>query len=65
MKYNEEWTSAKCDKYDYLIAAFSGISAGIIDIFFVGLPENSELCNFTDKQADKIVKISGMVTKRR
>lgn len=55
MKYNEEWTSAKCDKYDYLIAAFSGISAGIIDIFFVGSPGNSTLCNFTDKQADKLV----------
>ena len=48
MKYNEEWTSAKCDKYDYLIAAFSGISAGIIDIFFVGSPGNSTLCNFNE-----------------
>lgn len=55
MKYNEEWASAKCDKYDYLIAAFSGMSAGIIDIFFVGAPGNSALCNFTDDQADKLV----------
>lgn len=55
MKYNEEWTSAKCDKYDYLIAAFSGMSAGLIDIFFVGAPGKSGLCNFTDAQADKIV----------
>lgn len=55
MKYNEEWTSAKCDKYDYLIAAFSGMSAGLIDIFFVGAPGSSALCNFTDAQADKLV----------
>ncbi|UEL48215.1 hypothetical protein [Terrisporobacter hibernicus] len=55
MKYSEEWISAKCDKYDYLIAAFSGVGAGLIDIFFVGAPGNSALCNFTDAQADKLV----------
>lgn len=55
MKYSEEWISAKCDKYDYLIAAFSGVGAGLIDIFFVGAPGNSALCNFTDTQADKLV----------
>lgn len=55
MKYNDEWISAKCDKYDYLIAAFSGVSAGLIDLFFVGVSGNSLLCNFTDDQADKLV----------
>ncbi|MEO3134955.1 hypothetical protein ABHC40_12180 [Turicibacter sanguinis] len=56
MKYTEEWTNAKCDKYDYLIAAFSGLSAGLIDIFFVGIPGDSVLGNFTDTQADNLVK---------
>lgn len=56
MKYTEEWTNAKCDKYDYLIAAFSGLSAGLIDIFFVGIPSDSVLGNFTDAQADNLVK---------
>ena len=56
MKYSKEWTEAKCDKYDYLIAAFSGMSAGIIDIFFVGMPGNSALGNWTDIQADNLVK---------
>lgn len=56
MKYTEEWTNAKCDKYDYLIAAFSGLSAGLIDIFFVGVPGDSVLGTFTDAQADNLVK---------
>ena len=55
MKYDEGWVQGKCDKYDYMIAAFSGAAVGIIDIFFVGSPGNSTLCNFTDKQADKLV----------
>ncbi|MGL4848033.1 MAG: hypothetical protein ACRC28_03765 [Clostridium sp.] len=56
MKYTEEWTSAKCDKYDYLIAAFSGVGAGLIDVFFVGMPGDSVLGKFTDAQADNLVK---------
>lgn len=63
MKYTEEWISAKCDKEDYLIAAFSGVAAGVIDIFFVGAPGESPLGNFTDAQSDKLVmkfaKMSG------
>lgn len=26
---------ANCDKYDYLIAAFSGVASGLIDALFV------------------------------
>ena len=33
-----EWSNAKCDKYDYMIAAFCGLTAGIIDALFVGTP---------------------------
>lgn len=56
MIYTEDWTKDKCDKYDYLMAAFSGISTGLMDAFFVGEPGKSKLCNFTDKQADNLVK---------
>ena len=37
----KEWRNAKCDKYDYMIAAFCGFAAGLIDSFFVGTPGNS------------------------
>lgn len=57
MEYTVEWTDAKCDKYDYLIAAFCGMSSGLIDIFFVGVPgPQSAIGNWTDDQADNLVK---------
>lgn len=56
MKNDNTWIDNKCDKYDYIIAGFSGAVAGIIDIFFVGKPGESVLCNFTDEQTDKLVK---------
>ncbi len=48
----------KCDKYDYLISAFCGVSCGLIDAFLVGKPnfkdvENSKLGVLTDKAANK------------
>lgn len=70
MKYTEEyleknrevWTSDKCDKFDYLIAAGSGVCAGLIDIFLVGAPGESILGKWTDSQTDKMVmKFSKMV----
>ena len=45
-----------CDKYDYLIAAFSGVASGLIDVFFVGSPLDSKLGNWTNKETDKIVE---------
>ena len=45
--------SAKCDKYDYAIAAFCGIVSGLVDSFFVGMPNDSKLGKWTDEQADK------------
>lgn len=50
-----EWINTKSDKYDYLIAAFSGIAAGVIDIFFVGVPGESILGTWTDEKADQLV----------
>ncbi len=47
--------SPNCDKYDYLIAAFCGTAAGLIDSFFVGMPGDSKLGNWTDQQVDNIV----------
>ena len=52
----EEWKLAICDKYDFMIATFSGAVAGIIDIFFVGNPMVSKLGNLTDAGADELVK---------
>ena len=46
----------KCDRYDYLIAAGCGIIGGLIDIFFVGLPQSSIIGNWTDVQIDNAVK---------
>jgi len=45
-----------CDKYDYVIAAFSGVSAGLIDSFFVGMPKASKLGKWTDEKADTFVE---------
>lgn len=46
----------KCDKYDYLIAVGCGAIGGLIDIFLVGTPGESQLCNLTDSQVNEIVK---------
>lgn len=45
----------KCDKYDYLISAFCGLSAGLIDAFFVGAPGSGILSIGADQAADKFV----------
>ncbi|WP_052414527.1 hypothetical protein [Paenibacillus sp. FSL R5-0345] len=52
----EEWARAKCDKYDYMIAAFCGAAAGLIDVLFVGAPGMSKLGKITDEAADELVK---------
>lgn len=46
---------ANCDKYDYMIASFCGVIAGLIDSFFVGMPKKSKLGNWTNKQTDQMV----------
>ncbi len=46
----------ECDRYDYLAAIGCGAIAGAIDIFLVGMPGESTLGNWTDKQVDNAVK---------
>lgn len=46
----------ECDKWDYIFAATSGVIAGFIDSFFVGMPGQSKLGNWTNSQADKLVE---------
>ena len=45
----------KCDKYDYLISVACGAMSGLIDVFFVGTPNDSVLGKWTDKQVDNAV----------
>lgn len=52
----DDWAKAKCDKYDYMIAAFCGGAAGLVDVFFVGDPMTSVLGKQVDKVADEFVK---------
>ncbi len=47
---------ARCDKYDYMIAGTCGLIGGLIDVFFVGLPGQGILTEFTDDVADGIVR---------
>lgn len=65
-RMREDYTmkKANCDKYDYLIAAFCGVATGLIDSFFVSMPKESELGNWTDKKVDNMVeKFAQMVWK--
>lgn len=52
---SEDWKNAKCDKYDYLIAAFCGGIAGLVDVLFVGDPLSSALKQHADKAADYFI----------
>ena len=52
----DDWAHAKCDKYDYMIAAFCGGAAGLVDAFFVGAPSASKLGGKVDNCADGLVK---------
>lgn len=57
-----EWSKDKCDKYDYMIAAFCGLAAGIVDILFVSRPGQGKLGKLTDKGADELVqKVANML----
>lgn len=43
------------DQYDYMIAAFCGVAAGLIDAFFVKSPGEGKLGVWTDKKADDFI----------
>jgi len=53
---NQDWVDGDCDKYDYLASACCGTIAGVIGIFFVGLPGHSVVGNWTDSQVEDSVK---------
>lgn len=58
-RINEDYKiggTANCDKWDYIFSAVSAVIAGLIDLFFVGMPGKSKLGNWTNAQADKIVE---------
>ena len=38
----------ECDKLDYILSACSGALCGIVDVFMVGAPSDSQLGNITD-----------------
>lgn len=45
---------AECDKIDYTLAASSGVLCGLIDIFFVGKPNETSLGEISDKSISNI-----------
>lgn len=56
-RINDDYTLKKpeCDKYDYLIATFCGVTTGLIDVFFVGMPGQSALGEWTSQRIDDCV----------
>lgn len=44
-----------CDGNDYAIAVMAGIIAGVIDVFFVGSPEDTKMGKATDKLTEDAV----------
>lgn len=57
-RIREDFTlkNAQCDRYDYMIAATSGLIGGLIDVLFVGTPGNGLLGKFTDDATDTVVR---------
>ncbi|MFJ8458919.1 hypothetical protein ACIQ57_07290 [Lysinibacillus xylanilyticus] len=55
IKDDYKFKTAKCDKYDYMIASFCGIVTGLIDAFLVRAPGSSVLGKWTDVQVDNVV----------
>ena len=49
-----DWSNAKCDKYDYLIAVFCGAIAGLVDSFLVKTPD-SKIGKLSDQATDQLV----------
>lgn len=48
--------TAKCDKYDYMIAGTCGVIGGLIDILMVGLPGEGTLTHLADDAVDSAVE---------
>jgi hypothetical protein len=48
--------TARCDKYDYMIAGTCGVIGGLIDIFLVGVPGAGKLTQLADNAVDGAVE---------
>lgn len=44
------------DRYDAMFAGMSGLIAGIIDVFFVGIPQTGNLTKLADNVVDELIK---------
>ncbi|WP_449551391.1 hypothetical protein [Lelliottia amnigena] len=57
-RIQEDFTlkSARCDKYDYMIAGTCGVIGGLIDIFLVGAPGEGKLTQLADNAVDGAVE---------
>lgn len=64
-KINDDYSrKIECDSSDYIIATFSGILSGLIDVFFVGSPKDSKLQKWGDKKVDNtVIKFTKLVYK--
>lgn len=51
-----------CDRWDYAIAASSGVLTGLVDAFLVGVPGDSLLGGLSDKAANGLVEKLARVT---
>ncbi len=52
----------KLDKIDWALASSIGLITGLMDIFFVGKPDDSKLQRFFDGNEEKIVKVAAKVS---
>lgn len=57
-RIQEDFTlkTARCDKYDYMIAGTCGVIGGLIDIFLVGAPGEGKLTQLADNAVDGAVE---------
>ncbi len=57
-RIQEDFTlkTARCDKYDYMIAGTCGVIGGLIDIFLVGAPGEGKLTQLADNAVEGAVE---------
>ncbi|STO55086.1 Uncharacterised protein [Canicola haemoglobinophilus] len=48
--------TSECDKWDYIFAVSSGVLAGLIDSFFVGMPSDSKMLSSADGVMNTLVE---------
>lgn len=48
--------TSECDKWDYIFSVSSGVLAGLIDSFLVGVPNDSRMLSSADSMMDSLVE---------